>query len=94
MKLELIYFRDCPHAAEARANLRAALAAAGMVDLPVTEWDRDDAAAPDYVRGYASPTVLVNGHDVSGDTAPVAAASCRATGAPTVATIREALAAR
>lgn len=93
MKVELIYFRDCPHAADARSNLREALAAAGM-QLPVEEWDRDDVAAPAYVRRYASPTVLVNGRDVSGDTPSAGAASCRAGGAPSTETIRRALADR
>ncbi|HEX5438032.1 MAG TPA: hypothetical protein VFW98_12780 [Gemmatimonadaceae bacterium] len=91
MKLELIYFRDCPHAAEARSNLRAALAATGKRVL-VDEWDRDDAASPAYVRGYASPTVLVNGRDVSGDAPAADAASCRAAGAPSTETILRALA--
>lgn len=91
MKLELIYFRDCPHAAEARSNLRTALVTAG-IQVPVDEWERDDAAAPAYVRGYASPTVLVNGRDVSGDAATADAASCRAAGAPSAETILRALA--
>ena len=73
--------------------MRAALAAAGM-PVSVHEWDRDDASAPPYVRGYASPTVLVNGRDVSGDRATADAASCRAAGAPSAETIRRALAGR
>jgi mercuric ion transport protein len=90
MKLELIYFRECPHAAEARSNIHAALTAAGM-HVPVEEWDRDDAAAPDYARHYASPTVLVNGRDVSGDSSASDAASCRASGAPDADAILRAL---
>ncbi len=90
MKLELIYFQSCPHVAEARANLHSALVAARM-NVPVEEWDRDDPDAPDYVRGHASPTILVNGRDVSGDAPAAAAASCRAAGAPSVETIRQAL---
>ncbi len=93
MKLELIHFRDCPHAADARSNLHAALAAAGM-RMPVQEWDRDDPAAPAYVQGYPSPTVLLNGRDVSGDAPAAAAASCRVAGAPSVETIRRAVMSR
>ncbi|MGH7583222.1 MAG: hypothetical protein ACREL5_08370 [Gemmatimonadales bacterium] len=90
MRLELIYFQDCPHVAEARANVHAALVAAGM-RMPVHEWDRDDVAAPPHVRRYASPTVLVDGRDVSGDSAVSDAASCRAAGAPSAETILRAL---
>lgn len=93
MRLELIYFRDCPHLADARANLQGALVAAGL-DVPVEEWNRDDAAAPAYVRGYPSPTVLVDGRDVSGDAPPAAARSCRWAGAPSAEVIRRALTGR
>jgi mercuric ion transport protein len=90
VRVELIYFRGCPHVDEARANLRAALDAA-RVDTAVAEWERDDSAAPSYVRGYASPTILVDGRDVSGAAAPVGGASCRAGGAPTIDRIQLAL---
>lgn len=90
MKLELIYFAACPHAAQARANVQAAVAASGRQAF-VHEWDRDDAGAPAYVRGYSSPTVLVNGHDVSGDSASSDAPSCRLGGAPSAETILRAI---
>lgn len=90
MKIELIYFQGCPHVAEARANLAAALAHAHL-ETPVQEWDRDDPSAPSYTRQYPSPTVLVNGRDVSGDAAEAGGASCRAAGAPSLARIREAV---
>lgn len=36
-------------------------------DVPAvwTEWRTDDDACPDRLRGYGSPTVLVNGVDVA-----------------------------
>lgn len=92
MRIELIYFDGCPHAEAARANVRAAVAAAG-VDATLEEWDRDDPSAPAYVAGYPSPTVLVDGHDVCGDEATTEAASCRAAGAPAVERIVRAMAA-
>ncbi|HKI96119.1 MAG TPA: hypothetical protein VJ992_12605 [Gemmatimonadales bacterium] len=91
MKVELIYFQGCPHVAEARANLAVALERA-QLKAPVREWDRDDPAAPPYTRQYPSPTVLVNGRDVSGGAAGAGGASCRAAGAPSVERIHEALA--
>lgn len=90
MIFELIYFRDCLHVDRARSNLHAALTDSGIHD-PVHEWDRDDPAAPAYVRGYASPTVLVNGRDVSDDPISSGAPSCRLAGAPTAEAIRRAI---
>lgn len=88
-RVELIYFAGCPNVAAARTNLRAALEAQGT-PCDVREWTQGDPAAPDYVRDRASPTVLVDGQDVSGE-ASGRGASCRAAGAPTVEEIRRAL---
>ncbi|HEX6807825.1 MAG TPA: hypothetical protein VF118_07540 [Gemmatimonadaceae bacterium] len=93
MTLELIYFRGCPHAAQARANVHAALAASG-VEVAVREWDRDDAAAPPHVREYASPTVLVNGRDVSGASPSSDSPACRLGGAPSMQAILRAIESR
>lgn len=86
MRIELIYFEGCPHAERARANLRAAMGAAG-IHAEVEEWERDSAAAPAYARHYPSPTVLVDGQDVSGDAGRCDEASCRAAGAPSIVSI-------
>ncbi|HKJ93361.1 MAG TPA: glutathione S-transferase N-terminal domain-containing protein [Longimicrobiales bacterium] len=92
MRIELIYFEGCPNVERARANLRTALDAAGL-DAPVEEWDRDAPEAPAYARGYPSPTVLVDGRDVSGDAGESDSASCRVLGAPGVDDILAALSA-
>lgn len=89
-RVELIYFEGCPNLAAARANLRTALEAHGT-EAEVREWKQGDPEAPDYVEGYASPTVLVDGRDVAGGTT-AAGRSCRAEGAPSVEAIRRALA--
>lgn len=89
MKIELIYFDGCPNAGRARANLQRALADAA-VRMPVIEWEQGNPAAPPYVGAYGSPTVLVNGRDVTG-VGPGAGAACRADGAPSVALVRAAL---
>lgn len=62
--VELVYDGDCPNVAEARAQLMRALA---RTKLQPTwqEWRGDDPASPEHVRGYGSPTVLVDGQDVS-----------------------------
>ena len=88
--IELIYFDSCPNAQPARENLRRALEEAG---LPPTwqEWEQGDSGAPEHVKQYGSPTILIDGRDVTGVGAGVAAAACRADGAPSADVIRAAL---
>ncbi len=63
--IELIYYTDCPNVGAARDELREALEQSGL--KPVwTEWDREADESPDYTRRLGSPTILVNGQDVSG----------------------------
>jgi len=88
--VELIYFSGCPNADAARRNLRAALGVTGA-GSQWQEWDQNDPVAPGRIRQYGSPTILVNGRDVTGVAAGVAAAACRADGAPSVELIRAAL---
>jgi len=89
-KIELIYFDGCPNASIARDRVRQALRAAGA-GAEFAEWEQNDPAAPPYAREYGSPTVLVDGRDVTGLGPGVAASACRADGAPAVETIRQAL---
>lgn len=63
-KIELIYDADCPNVDRARARLREAIDALGQ-DLEWTEWVSDDPALPSYAIGHGSPTILVDGCDVS-----------------------------
>jgi len=87
--IELVYFAGCPNVDGARANLRAALQALRLAPT-WTEWDQGNAAAPPRVRGFGSPTVLVDGRDITG-VGPATAAACRADGAPSVERIVAAL---
>lgn len=89
--VELIYFDGCPNVDAARDHLRQALAAARLPAI-WQEWNQHDAQAPDRVRQFGSPTVLVDGRDVTCADAGVAAAACRADGAPSTETIRTAVA--
>lgn len=65
VSVELIYDPDCPHLPHARAAL---LKAFDQADIPPAwiEWDRQSADSPAHVRGYGSPTILVDGLDVAG----------------------------
>ncbi len=75
-RVELVYDRDCPNVDAARAALRCAWAEIGVAPA-WKEWDLNDRDSPDYVRGYGSPTILVNGQDVAGAEPHARADCCR-----------------
>jgi hypothetical protein len=83
--IELAHIPGCPHADEARRNLAAALRGAGL-QVRWTEWDLESPSTPARVRTFGSPTVLVDGRDVTGAEQGVGARApaCRVEGAPTV----------
>ncbi len=76
MLIELIYRTECPNVRQARRNLLKALAASG-VPARWTEWDSTGPGAPVYARHFASPTVLLNGHDVAADNGVASSDACR-----------------
>ena len=65
VNVELVYFEGCPNVAAQRERLRAALEHVGLPPT-WTEWDTGEHRTPGQYLDYASPTVLVNGVDVSG----------------------------
>lgn len=73
--IEFIYDHDCPNVEPARAALREALRALKRTQV-WQEWDRADQHAPEYVRAYGSPTILVDGKDIAG-MPPGDASACR-----------------
>ncbi len=84
--IELVYFDGCPNADRARENLRAALGSESWI-----EWNLSSLETPERFRRHGSPTVLVDGRDVTGETGGNTAMACRADGAPSPALIRGAL---
>lgn len=91
MQIDFLYFEGCPHAAPARQRLRDALSAMGAV-AHWSEWDTGSASTPEPLRGYASPTILINGVDVE-QKAPTSGAGCTVGGGPSLEALRAALAA-
>jgi mercuric ion transport protein len=88
-RVDLVYDVECPNVGTARANLMRGFALAGLKPA-WCEHRIGDPAAPVTVRGYGSPTILVDGRDVAG-VLPTADACCRLytdkgrrTGAPPV----------
>ena len=76
MTIELVYDPDCPHVEETRLRLRKELEDLGL-PRRWTEIDRTAPGAPERVRALGSPTVLVDGRDVSGPTESGVGACCR-----------------
>ncbi len=92
-KVELLYFSGCPNVDAARLQIQTALQVVGL-DLHWHECDTTAPDAPPQTRGFGSPTILVDGADVTG--APVSGGpSCRlypgGHGAPPLAAIVGAL---
>lgn len=75
-KVELVYDHDCPNVEAARTQLRRALAETGQPP-EWQEWDRESPAAPEYVKDYGSPTILVDGTDVAGEATEADSKCCR-----------------
>jgi mercuric ion transport protein len=75
-QIELIFDADCPNVTLAREQLSQALA---IVGLPQhwKEWSSDHPERPERARGYGSPTILVEGQDVSGAGQLDGTAGCR-----------------
>lgn len=65
MKVELVYEKTCPNIEAARAQLLKAFTESGIMPR-WTEWEVSSPDAPQHVHGYGSPTILVDGQDVSG----------------------------
>lgn len=76
MNIELITDVDCPNVEAARAVLREALDSTGLPH-EWTEWDRGAESSPPYARRYGSPTVLVDGNDVSDEGGAADGNCCR-----------------
>jgi hypothetical protein len=97
-RVELIYDMDCPNVRHAREALLKGFSEAGLMPS-WTEWDRKSPGSPAYVRGYGSPTILVEGRDVGGVAPGNGESNCRLyrddsgsfQGAPSVEQVAEAL---
>jgi mercuric ion transport protein len=86
-EVDLIYFDGCPNAERARTNLGGLLPEGSW-----KEWNLSSTDTPERFRRYGSPTVLVDGRDVTGQSGTSEAMACRADGAPSQEVIRRSLA--
>ena len=87
MRIQLLSHPGCPNASVAHGRLLEALAIAGVA-AAIDEVDTTSEATPEGLRGWGSPTVLIDGDDVAGEK-PTGGVSCRryrsAGGLPSVA---------
>jgi hypothetical protein len=65
-RVQFLAFDGCPLAVSAREVLKRALIECGLDADHYEEIDIMDAETSDEVRAWGSPTILVNGADVSG----------------------------
>lgn len=89
MQIDLVYFDGCPHADVSRERLREALTQLQLA-VPWNEWNTTTTLAPTRVRGYSSPTILINGRDVE-QKSPVSGCGCSVSGGPSVERLKIAL---
>lgn len=64
LNIELVYEKTCPNIGASRTQLLKA-----FHELDITpkwkEWEVSEPETPDHIHGYGSPTILVNGKDVT-----------------------------
>lgn len=75
-RVELIYDGDCPNVAAARSLLIKAFTRTG-VSARWREWERSAPDCPEYARRYGSPTILVDGKDITISVSSEGTAACR-----------------
>ena len=96
--VEFIYEKNCPNIAKARMQLLRAFSAL-KIKPHWLEWEVTDAEAPEYVRQYGSPTIMVDGKDVDGTKSSDNTNHCRlylhsdntSSGVPAVESIMQAM---
>ena len=66
MKIEVFYVPDCPHHPSAVKQLRNVLSAEGVL-TEINEVAVTDAKAAAEYRFRGSPTIRINGRDISGE---------------------------
>ncbi len=91
IKIDLLYFEGCPNVDKTRNNIREALSKMGL-PLKWHEIDINDKYTASHLKGFPSPTVLINGIDIETGLSKLSgSSSCQITGAPSVNTLLRAM---
>jgi mercuric ion transport protein len=75
VKIQLLTFPGCPNAAAARELIQKVLSSSG-IRASLEEVNTTAPEAPEHLRGWGSPTILIDGVDIEGLHSP-GTASCR-----------------
>ena len=75
LRIQLLSFPGCPNADQARAALQQAIKLCGLPGR-YEEINVMDELTPEELKGWGSPTILVNGADIAGGE-PSDQTSCR-----------------
>jgi hypothetical protein len=70
MKIEVLYFKDCPNHVTATDRLRAVLRQEGL-PADISEIEVKDPAAAKAWKFFGSPTIRINGIDIDVDSRTV-----------------------
>ncbi|MEJ8568845.1 hypothetical protein [Elongatibacter sediminis] len=76
IQVDLVYERSCPNVTTARTRLLDAFQNEG-IQPRWHEWEVNRPETPKHLRGWGSPTILVNGKDVDAGLQPADGGSCR-----------------
>ena len=76
LKLELIFDKDCPNVDLARMNIREALKKLNLAES-WDEYERHSDACPSYAKNVASPSIFIDGKDISDSTLKGELECCR-----------------
>ena len=77
MDITLMYFDGCPGWQNAESNLRAALAALGLPDVPINLETIETVEEAEQAGFIGSPTVLIDGRDPFAEPGRAPGLSCR-----------------
>lgn len=77
VRVELLSWEGCPSHARALADLRGAMAAAGLDPCAIVEIDVRTDADAERERFIGSPTIRIDGRDVADPGGEPAALACR-----------------
>ena len=89
-EIEFVYFEGCPHAEQARANLKEVLDSLEE-SRQWKEWVQGRDATPAWAERLPSPSVLIGGRNVVGPVPDVEGRACAPGGAPSTDQIRRLL---
>jgi hypothetical protein len=80
--VEFLFFEGCPLAPKALLHLEQAIAQLkGQMKIAINHVDLMHPSTPDSLKRWGSPTILLNGHDISG-AKPGEANNCRIYSSP------------